>query len=199
MKNLCGTKRSGFQGERAQPLAQPCFAAAVVCGQHPECPARRRSPPRSVSSGPAMSRLLIVACSQRKNPAKGKLPAIDRYDGPVFRVLRKYLREGAEDAPSVFILSAKYGLIAAEREINGYDCRLSASSAERLRPQVLKAARRVLSSCRWQGIGLCAGKDYRVALAGFEELVPAHARVDFIEGGQGPRLSALRRWLREGK
>jgi hypothetical protein len=144
-----------------------------------------------------MNRLLIVACSERKNPAKEKLPAIDRYDGPVFRVLRKYLRERPEDALTVLVLSAKYGLIAADREIADYDCRLSAESAERLRPQVLKVASRVLSSCQWQGIGICAGKDYRVALAGFGNFVPDGLRVDFIEGRQGPRLTALRRWLRE--
>jgi hypothetical protein len=141
--------------------------------------------------------LLIVACSQRKKPAKGKLPAIDRYDGPVFRVLRKYLRESAQKPPCVLILSAKYGLIAADRKIKDYDCRLTAASAERSRSQVLRAASRVLSSSRWQRIGICAGKDYRIALAGFAELVPQGVRVDYIEGGQGPRLSALRRWLRQ--
>ncbi len=56
-----------------------------------------------------MTRLLIVTCSQRKNPTLGLLPAIDRYDGPAFLVLRKYLREGVGDAPRVLILSAKYG------------------------------------------------------------------------------------------
>src|SRR5947209_2723394 len=97
-----------------------------------------------------MSRLLIVACSQRKNPAQGQLPAIDRYDGPVFRVIRKYLREGAGDAPIVLILSAKYGLITSDLEIPDYNCRLSAASAARLRSRVLQTAGHVLTSQRWQ-------------------------------------------------
>jgi hypothetical protein len=62
-----------------------------------------------------MRRLLILACSQRKNPARGKLPAIDRYDGPAFRVLRKYSRDSAANLPTVLILSAKHGLIAADQ------------------------------------------------------------------------------------
>jgi len=44
-----------------------------------------------------MGRLLFIACSQRKNPAEGVLPALDRYDGPAFGVLRKYLRETERD------------------------------------------------------------------------------------------------------
>ena len=40
-----------------------------------------------------MNRLLILACSQCKSPAGGILPAIDRYDGPGFPALRKFLGE----------------------------------------------------------------------------------------------------------
>jgi hypothetical protein len=144
-----------------------------------------------------MIRLLIVACSQRKNLAKGMLPAIERYDGPVFRVLRKFLREGSGDAPCIFILSAKHGLIAAEKRIANYDYRLSAASAEWLGPQILKATSRVLSSSHWHEIGICAGKDYRLALARFVEVVPKCLPVDFIEGGQGKRLAAPKKWLHQ--
>ena len=37
-------------------------------------------------------RLLILSCSQRKRPDRVLLPALERYDGPVFRMLRKFLR-----------------------------------------------------------------------------------------------------------
>jgi hypothetical protein len=37
--------------------------------------------------------MLILACSRRKRPDEGLLPAIERYDGPAFRVLRRFLRE----------------------------------------------------------------------------------------------------------
>jgi hypothetical protein len=143
-----------------------------------------------------MTRLLMIACSQRKNPAEGLLPAIARYDGPAFRVLRKYLREETRDAPCILILSAKYGLIAADCEIPDYDCRLSTASAMNLRTQVLEVARHTLQSQRLRAVGICAGKDYRVALAGFADAVPQGVQVEFIEGGHGPRLTALRRWLR---
>lgn len=142
-----------------------------------------------------MDRLLILSCSQRKAPAKGPLPAIDRYDGPAFRVLRKYLRATPSAAPTVLILSAKYGLIESGRRIPPYDRRLSRTSAERLRPQVLETVRRVLRSRSWRAVGVCAGKDYRSTLNGLADLLPSDVRLDLLAGGLGKRLAALRDWL----
>jgi hypothetical protein len=143
-----------------------------------------------------MSRLLLIACSQKKLSQEGLVPAIDRYDGPAFRVLRKYLRESPEDPPAVLILSAKYGLIGTEQEIPNYDVRLSRASATELRPRVLETATRLLSARRWQAIGVCAGRDYLIALEGLSGLLPDDVRVDYLEGGLGPRLARLREWLR---
>lgn len=142
-----------------------------------------------------MHRLLVIACSQRKNPAKGLLPAIDRYDGPAFRVLRKYLREHPVEAPAVLILSAKYGLIAADREIPNYDCRISAKTAEKLRPATVEVARQALQSPRPERIGLCLGKKYSAALDGFRKYAPKSVHVDVLGGGLGRRLARLREWL----
>lgn len=144
-----------------------------------------------------MDRLLILSCSERKAPAKGLLAAIDRYDGPAFRVLRKYLREGSPGGPTVLILSAKYGLIACEQQIPWYDRRLTDAAADRLRPQVLETARDVLRSHRWQAVAVCAGKEYRSVLKGLADLIPAGARFDLLAGGLGKRLAALRNWLRQ--
>ena len=61
--------------------------------------------------------MLILACSRRKRLDEGLLPAIDRYDGSAFRVLRRFLRERPAGAPDVLILSAKHGLIAHDLPI----------------------------------------------------------------------------------
>jgi hypothetical protein len=37
--------------------------------------------------------MLILACSRRKRPDEGLLPAIEPYDGPAFRMVRRFLRE----------------------------------------------------------------------------------------------------------
>src|SRR5438876_8192252 len=102
-----------------------------------------------------MNRLLIISCSQRKKPDAGLLPAIDRYDGPAFRVLRKFLVEAPAHPPVILILSAKYGLIEAAQPVPDYDCRMSAALATRLRPQILTAGRRLLGSDHWQEVGIC--------------------------------------------
>ena len=143
-----------------------------------------------------MDRLLILSCSQRKKPDAGLLPAIERYDGPAFRVLRKFLEEAPADPPVVLILSAKYGLIETAQPIPDYDCRMSAALATQLHSRVLEAGRRFLGSHHWQEVGLCVGKQYRAALAGLVECVPGGAQVDVIGGGLGRRLTALRGWLR---
>jgi hypothetical protein len=143
----------------------------------------------------AVDRLLILSCSQRKASGRGDLRAIDRYDGPAFRVLRRYLQAHPDDPLAVLILSAKFGLIESQREIPWYDERLSPASAVKLRPQVAEAAARVFRSRPWQAIGICAGREYRSALEGAAELLPPGAQVHVLAGGLGKRLSALRDWL----
>jgi hypothetical protein len=143
-----------------------------------------------------MLRLLVLSCSQRKILANRPVPAIDRYDGPAFRVLRKYRREVHDPGLTVLILSAKHGLIGAERPIAYYDCRITQAAASAMRPSVLRRARRVLGSRQWEAIGLCAGKEYQFALEGLSCLVPEGVRFDVIRGGLGHRLTGLRDWLR---
>jgi len=146
-----------------------------------------------------VNRLLIISCSQRKKSDAGLLPAIDRYDGPAFRVLKKFLGAAPDDSVTVLIVSAKYGLIESSQLIPDYDCRMSAALVRQLQPQVLAVGIRALALRRWQEIGFCVGKQYWEALDGLLEFVPESARVGFIGGGLGRRLTALRGWLRSAK
>ncbi len=143
-----------------------------------------------------MIRLLIVACSQRKKSSPGLAPAIERYDGPVFRVLRKFLRENPQQAPAILILSAKFGLIGSSELIPNYDCRLTAAAAKRLRPAVLTKLREALRSLPVNAVGLCLGRAYGQAVRGFETYLPGGASLEHIGGGLGQRLTQLRDWLR---
>jgi hypothetical protein len=79
--------------------------------------------------GGAVDRLLILSCLQRETAATGRVSAIARDDRPAFRVLRKYLREGPCETPTVLILSAKRGLIESNHRIPAYACRMSAAQA----------------------------------------------------------------------
>jgi Family of unknown function (DUF6884) len=142
-----------------------------------------------------MNRLLIVACSKRKKPTNKQMPAIERYDGPAFRVLRKYLREQQGPVPRVLILSGKYGLIDAVTPIRDYDFRMTPATADGLRPAVLKRLRQVLRAGPIRSVGVCLGRDYSQAVEGLEAQLPEGATVEVIGGGLGQRLTRLREWL----
>src|SRR6266852_4829337 len=111
-----------------------------------------------------MKRLLILACSQRKRPEASPLPAVERYDGPAFRVLRRYCRFTQDNGLVVYILSAKFGLIAAKKPIPSYDRRMTLKRAQNLRPIVANAAQTAIKRHEPWEVFICAGKTYLQAL-----------------------------------
>src|SRR5207247_7032704 len=93
-------------------------------------------------------RILLMACSQRKKKGRRNLPAIDRYDGPAFRVLRKYLREVNDRSLSVYVLSAQYGIIPSWKRLPNYDQKMNFERASVLRVLAIKKLKSVLrNSC----------------------------------------------------
>ena len=66
-------------------------------------------------------RLLIVSCSARKCPTPGIAfaPALCRYDGPMFRMLRRRLHNHPRTA--CLVMSGRYGLISVHHPIENYD------------------------------------------------------------------------------
>ena len=142
---------------------------------------------------PATQRLLVLACSQTKRLDTVPLPAIDRYDGPAFRVLRRYLREVGDENLAVLILSAEHGLIEAARPIRDYDRKLTAVRADAMHPTVRLAFDRVLRQGGFAEAFVCAGRLYRRALGPTgDHLVPVRTAT----GGQGGKLTELHEWLR---
>lgn len=106
-----------------------------------------------------MRPVLIVACSQRKTNRPG--PAIQVYDGQLFRILRKYRPD-----VDLFVLSAKYGLIEATQEIEPYDQRLSSNAwqnQEWLHDHIAIKARSLVETKKMDQSRIfyvCAGDDY---------------------------------------
>lgn len=118
------------------------------------------------------------------------MPAIDRYDGSSYRVLRNYLRDREWPASlSVAILSAKYGLVGGFTGIENYD--------ERMTP--LRASEWV-PTCKlrlqdWAGnhssFHFSLGKDYLPAIMpAIEDCLEGKAEV--FEGPIGMKLSQIR-------
>jgi len=144
-------------------------------------------------------RLLIMSCSQRKQSAPGLLPAGERYDGPAFWVLRRFLRERPNDGEhlDVFILSAAYGLIPAERLITNYDQVMTPQRAAELHSEVLTTFAKLIRT-GYTELCLAMGKRYLAALECWLGLVPPDVSVTVAEGPQGMQLAQLKCWLWAG-
>ncbi len=134
--------------------------------------------------------LLVLGCSQTKRQASGLLPAIDRYDGSSYRVLRSYLRNREWPANlSVAILSAKYGLVGGLTGIENYDERMTPVRASEWAP----LCKVTLND--WAGnhtsIHFSLGKDYLPAV------IPAiehglKVKAEVILGPIGIKLSQIK-------
>jgi hypothetical protein len=142
-----------------------------------------------------LSRLLILGCSKRKKFNEGLLPAIDRYDGPAYRVLHSYLKQSLSLPVDLRILSAKYGLIPASYCLPYYDFRMTKEQSGKLRYQVTTELEAILNSKTYANLLMCLGKDYLEAIYGYESIIADGLTVQVAQGGLGKKLSILRNWL----
>lgn len=147
-----------------------------------------------------MDRTLILSCSQRKRPDPGFLPAIDRYDGPPFRVLRRYLRQPEITPPHIRILSAEFGLIPPDEPIPDYDRLMTPTRAVELRPRVGEALRRItlpteLTPPVPTRLFHNLGQNYLLATVDFDALASGTLHITSATGPPGVRLSHLSAWL----
>ncbi len=146
------------------------------------------------------SRLLFLSCSQRKRVEPGLLPAIERYDGPLFRVLRRYIQSDSSQngniSPDIYILSAEFGLIPANHPTPNYDRRMTAERVEALRSCVLDSVRDLLhENTSYRELFLCMGREYRRVLDGWEVLVLRDLDVHWAGGSIGKQQGQLYDWL----
>lgn len=88
------------------------------------------SPSNLSNDSTAASRLLVLACSGTKRPDPGYIPAVDRYNGPLWQTLRTIDPYGI--TAKVAFLSAHYGFREASTPIETYDARLTPDLAQRM-------------------------------------------------------------------
>jgi len=143
----------------------------------------------SITTATAARQLFVLGCSQTKRKTSLQLPAITRYDGPLFRVLRTFLRKHLwPENLSVAVLSAKHGLIGGLTGIEDYDDRLTPARAGQLREGVTKELGVLLQ--QHEGAELFMGRGYLEAIH-LEALGEGAGRLRFIEGGIGRKLHQL--------
>jgi hypothetical protein len=142
-------------------------------------------------------RLLILSCSSKKRSTPDLLPALERYDGPAYRVMNKFLRTYPSGLQSldVYILSAEFGLISSDKPIPNYNRRMTPQRAKELQQPTLNKLKHILIGKQYKELFISLGKDYLRVLAGFESLIPVDVNVTVSTRAIGYKLGELRNWL----
>lgn len=142
-----------------------------------------------------MSQLLLLACSRRKLSDQDVLPAIERYNGPTFQVVRRFLRQHPAAPLDIWILSARYGLIAHNQTIPNYDQKMTVRQSEYLRPFVRERLTQLLTIKPYDEVCVCMGKTYLTTLGKYDHFLPEHSTYVHIQGTIGKMLADLHNWL----
>lgn len=143
-----------------------------------------------------MTRCLILGCTEAKRHDDGELPALERYNGPTFQVLRRFLAEAEPELKDVdvYVLSAEYGLITAGKPIEDYDRLMTTVRATELRQEVSDRLREILIR-GFDEVFVSLSELYLQVIDGFEALVPNGTEVTISQASMGKRLTALKSWL----
>jgi hypothetical protein len=141
-------------------------------------------------------RLLILACSEDKRKTSGLLPAIERYNGPMWKVLRNFTKKqaGTKTNLHVYVLSAEFGLIPATELIPWYDRVMTKGRAEELQASAINQFCLLLDE-GYSQICLALSKLYLHALHGWENIAPAEASITVLDGPMAAKPAQLRSWL----
>lgn len=143
------------------------------------------------ANGDHRSYLLIVLCAKRKVTNRGSLPALELYDGPNYRIIRKFFREyGPVPGLTIKILSAECGLIDPTKVLPPYDVRMDPTRAAEIEPTVTQELRKLGP---FDSVFVNLGGDYKKALGGVEAVFKD--RVQWSQGRTGQRMAGMKRWL----
>ncbi len=134
-------------------------------------------------------KLLIISCSKTKRKLK-QGPALEVYDGPLYKILRKYSREDLD----VLILSAKYGLIESTKIISPYDTKMTLRLAKEIKVESTYNLLKFIKHNNYYEIFVELGKIYKEGID-FEDLKQKGINFKFDEGTIGIRMHNLKNWL----
>ena len=145
-----------------------------------------------------MNYLLIIGCSQRKIQSPGEIPAIERYDGPTYRCLRKFRDTfGFPSHLRILILSAKHKFIIPGKHILNYDMTMTVERANAMKKEVQGYLQRYICfhSIFYGSVDevfINLGKTYRRTLEGFH-----WGTISTMEasGGIGLKTQQMKAWL----
>lgn len=140
--------------------------------------------------------LLLLGCSNQKFETENLIPAIERYNGVNYKVLKKLRRD--KEFPydlDIVVISAKYGFLKADIPIEYYNQPMTKERALELRSDILNDLKGYLKDRNYAEIFVNLGKTYLLAIKGFEEFVPKQTRIMYAEGKIGERMAKMKEWL----
>lgn len=136
-------------------------------------------------------KLLILGCSKRKRELP-EAPAIEVYDGPYYRMLRKAKLKAVD----ISILSAKYGLIDYKTKISPYERKMTPDIAEGLRNAATSKLLDLLKKNSYSEVVINLGEIYMKALD-FQRLSQYGANYKIFSGDMVKRVHTLKTWINE--
>ena len=138
-----------------------------------------------------MKNIVLISCVSKKRAVKSKAP--DLYISTLFKLSLQYARKLKPDA--IFILSAKYGLVSLNEEIEPYNVTLNMMSAKERKEWADKVIEQLIMCADLQEdhFTILAGERYRQYL-----LPHLHHRDIPLEGlSIGKQLQLLKKLLLE--
>jgi hypothetical protein len=141
-----------------------------------------------------MYRAVFLSCSQRKVATERPVPAIERYDGPCFRALRKHLRANPPGEIQIWIVSAEHGLISGRTLVPLYDRRMTAERAKELQEPIRETLAAVQHGPKVVEAFACLSSFYALAMERGWSLLGSNA-IRFARGSIGGQVSQLVQWL----
>jgi len=128
----------------------------------------------------------------------GLLPAIERYDGISYFILRKAKRDGYFPKNlDILIISAKYGIIEPNSLIENYDQLMTKERAMQLKNLVATKLAEKVKLTKYNEIFLNIGKTYKMTLEGWESNIKQDSSIIYASGSIGKKSSQMLHWLIE--
>jgi len=138
---------------------------------------------------------LIISCSEKKSSIPNPSPAINLYDGPFYKMIRKFESENSLSNFHIMIISARYGLLGLYDLISKYNQKMTPDSAKKLNKKITKEMVAFLEDKNYDEILISMGKTYCLTLENLEFNKP----IKYAEGRIGEKLSTTKSWIEEKK
>lgn len=148
-------------------------------------------------------RLLVLGCSKTKSDAPGEIPAMDRYQGTLHKILRK---SGKADLDAgkldIVFISGLCGFLHASTLIPNYDQKLTVTRARDLARAVSSdmqewaCGENLDDHKQFDEVAICLSRTYKIAIQHVNfKLLFWGAKIIDIDGDLMAMAAGLRDWL----